>query len=322
MDQSKYFKNIVTRTKEYTPEQLKQIEKMKRDHRISSTIGNERLLWMDNSMVPGASMYMECLWLWEGRTKSGFMEEPHMHDFPEVIGFISTDRNNPRDLGAIMEMNLGDETHYLTQSCLMFIPPGMKHCPLTFVEVRRPVFFFTMAPISNYGRTSGLKNPEALKKSSFVPPTSVDASGTLYGRYIFTEPRTHSPSRKQAEAPKPPKTAETFHVVSLDGEATPGGFYVDFVWIYNGSMSFSQPHSHNFDEMIGFIGGGSRENPRAIDGDVSIAIGGERHQLTTTALAFIPGGLEHCPIDFKHIQKPVLCFTIGNVQNWDLAYKD
>ena len=121
MTQFPYERNIITNTKEYTPAELKMIEKMRLEHPVESTVSMERLLWMDNSMVPGAEMYMECIWLWGGVTKSGLMEEPHVHEFDEVIGFISSDPNNPKELGAVMEMNIGDEVHYLSKSCLMYI---------------------------------------------------------------------------------------------------------------------------------------------------------------------------------------------------------
>jgi hypothetical protein len=276
----------------------------------------ERLLWMDSDMVPGASMYMECIWLWDGVTNSGVMEEPHVHDFDEVIGFISSDPNNPKELGATMEMHLGDEVHYLKKSCMMHIPAGMKHCPLTFKEVNSPVFFFTLAPISNYGRTSGYKDPEAMKKTAFVPPSKPDASGTKYGRYIITEPKPHIP--KNGETPRrPPGDAKTTHMVSLDNEVSPGAFYVDFVWIWEGNIAWPMTHRHDFDEMVGFASAGTKDNPREIDGDVSIDLGGEKHQLTKSSLVYVHKGLDHCPIEFKNIRKPVLFFTIGNTTRWD-----
>jgi len=148
----RYAKNIVTDTKEYSPEELAKIQEMQKKNRVESTVKGLRLLWMDDTKVKGASFYMECLWLWEGVTTSGTTEEPHHHEFDEVIGFISTNPDNPSDLDARMEIILGDETHFLTKSCLVHVPAGMKHCPLTFREVNRPVFFFTLAPVSAYGR--------------------------------------------------------------------------------------------------------------------------------------------------------------------------
>ena len=154
-----YAANIVTDTREYTPEEIKMIQEMMKKNPIKSTIEMERLLWMDDAKVKGAEFYMECIWLWGGRTTSGTTEEPHVHAFPEVIGFISSDENNPKELDARMEIILGDETHFLTKSCLVFVPPGMKHCPLTFREVNRPVFFFTLAPVARYGRRTDSMKP-------------------------------------------------------------------------------------------------------------------------------------------------------------------
>jgi hypothetical protein len=321
----KYAKNIVTDTREYTPQEIAQIQEMMKKSPITSTIKLLRLLWMDDTKVKGASFYMECIWLWEGKTTSGTTEEPHVHDFDEVIGFISTDPDNPRELGARMEIILGDETHFLTKSCLVHVPAGMKHCPLTFRKVNRPVFFFTLAPISHYGRTPDSMKPQSASKktTAFVPPPR-DKSGTRYGRYIITEPAPHFPSSPAERRPPPPRpTAKATQVVSLNGDVSPGAFYVDFVWIWSGDMTMSpEAHSHDFDEMIGIIGYPvDRDNPREVGNDVSIVLGNEKHAIKKSSLIFIPKGLPHCPIGFNNVTKPVLCFTIGNIPKWDISSK-
>jgi hypothetical protein len=322
VDVSKYAQNIVTDTREYTPEELVKIEEMRRRSQVKSTVEATRLLWMDDTKVPGAEFYMECLWLWEGTTTSGTMEEPHQHDFAEVIGFIGSNPDSPHDLDGRIEIILGDEKHFLTKSSLVFIPPGMKHCPLTFREVGRPTFFFTLAPINRYGRTSEMMKPE-VKASSIMPvfiPPEKDASGTRYGhgrssdRYIFTEPRPHGPPRPKPEKP----TAKTTQVVSLDGEAVSGGFYIDFVWIWSGNMTMSELHSHDFAEMIGIVGMPDRVNPRQIGGDVSIILGEEMQAITQSSIIYLTPGLNHCPLQFGNIVRPVLCFTIGNTPKWVL----
>jgi hypothetical protein len=319
----RYSENIITDTREYTPQEIARIQEMMKQHPVESTVKLLRLLWMDDTKVKGASLYMECIWLWEGATTSGTTEEPHAHDFTEVIGFISTDPENPRELGARMEIILGDETHFLTKSCLVHVPAGMKHCPLTFREVNRPVFFFTLAPISRYGRTPAIMEPQhsAVKIPAFVPPPP-DKTGTRYGRYMITEPAPHGPSNPAERRPPPPKpTAKTTHIVSLNSDVSPGAFYVDFVWIWSGDMTMApEPHAHDFDEMIGIIGyPDDREHPRVVGGDVSIMLADEKHAIRQSSLIFVPKGLLHCPIEFKDIKKPVLCFTIGNTPKWDLG---
>src|SRR4030042_4148504 len=191
----RYAKNIVTDTKEYTPQEIAQIQEMIKKSPITSTVKLLRLLWMDDTKVKNASFYMECIWLWEGRTTSGTTEEPHVHAFDEVIGFIGSNPDHPKELDARMEIILGDETHLLTKSCLVHVPAGMKHCPLTFREVNRPVFFFTLAPISHYGRTSERAGQPATdnKPPPFTPPPP-NKAGSRYARYIITEPAPHRPS--------------------------------------------------------------------------------------------------------------------------------
>ncbi len=309
-----YTQNIITDTKEYTPEEMAKIQAMLKRYNVQSTVKATRLLWMDDTKVPGAEFYMECLWLWPGVTTSGTTEEPHHHDFAEVIGFIGSNPDHPHDLEGRIEIVLGDESHYLTQSCLVYIPPGMKHCPLTFREVTRPTFFFTLAPISRYGRTSEVAPSESLVSSQtpvFIPPEP-DASGKRYARYIITQPKPHGTPRPRPEKP----TARTTQIVSLDSEVIPGAFYVDFVWIWSGNLTMSQLHSHEFDEMIGVASLPSSEDPRAIGGDVSIILGEEKYALSQSSLVYLPRGLGHCPLQFSNIANPVLCFTVGNVPKW------
>ena len=318
MTELKYAGNIVTETREYTREEIAKIEEfIRRNPPVESTVEALRLLWMDDSMVAGASMYMECLWLWEGVTTSGTTEQPHVHEFDEVIGFISTDKDSPGELDARMEIILGDETHYLTKSCLVHVPAGMKHCPLTFREVNRPVFFFTLAPVSTYGRQAEDMNPPGSTvpaKTEFMPPDKADASGTRYGRYIITEafPRKFPPRSG-------PPTAETTRVVSLDDDMSKGAFYADFAWIWSGTTTMApKGHAHEWDEMIGIIGS-DRDNPRQLGGEVTILLGDEEHLLTQSSLIFIPGGLTHCPLEFKDIKTPVLCFTVGNTVKYSIV---
>src|SRR4030042_1656775 len=114
-----------------------------------------RVLYMDSKIVPGAS-YMECVWIMPrpagtpapGGRRAG--TEPHTHDYDEVIAFIGTNNDDPHDLGAEVELYLGDERHIITKTSLVFIPAGLKHCPLTFLRVDRPVFHSTTGPGKMY----------------------------------------------------------------------------------------------------------------------------------------------------------------------------
>jgi hypothetical protein len=114
-----------------------------------------RLFFLDGNTAPGA-FYTECVWVLPRPEGAGPARgrsvgtESHSHDYDEVIAFIGTDLNDPYDLGAEVELWLEDEKHIITRSSLVFIPAGMKHCPLTFLRVDRPVFHFTTGPAKKY----------------------------------------------------------------------------------------------------------------------------------------------------------------------------
>ncbi len=103
-----------------------------------------RVLWLDNETVPGA-FYVETVWIYprkETPKKRG--AQAHAHDYDEVLAFFSGDPDDPHNLGAEAEFWIEDEKHTITRSCLVFVPKGMKHAPLYFNRVDRPVFHFTL----------------------------------------------------------------------------------------------------------------------------------------------------------------------------------
>ena len=100
---------------------------------------------------------MECVWILprpvgtvpgDGTRRVG--TESHVHDFDEIIAFFGTDLKDPYDLGAEVELWLDDEKHVITKTSLVFIPAGLKHGPLTFLRVDKPVFHYTTGPGKMY----------------------------------------------------------------------------------------------------------------------------------------------------------------------------
>jgi hypothetical protein len=138
MDDSKYGKYIITELK---PD----ISPGGEDHL--------KLIYLDNEVIEGA-FYVECVWIWPGLksypTKSG--AKAHTHDFDEVITFFGTNPEDPHDLCGEIELWLEDEKHILNKSCLVFIPKGMKHCPLIIRRVDRPIFHFATGSSRTYKR--------------------------------------------------------------------------------------------------------------------------------------------------------------------------
>ena len=138
MTESKYGKYVVTDL--IVPEEKKKIAAAYSQYAT-------RILWMDKNVVAGA-FHMNTAWYLNAATT--LEDKPHVHDADEIIGFFGNDASHPYDLGGELEIWLEDEKQVITQSALIFVPAGMKHCPLILKRVDRPIFHFTVVPGGQY----------------------------------------------------------------------------------------------------------------------------------------------------------------------------
>jgi hypothetical protein len=99
-----------------------------------------RLLLSGDAIIPG-SLAVNCVWYWKG--SDTVTTKAHTHDCDEIIAFIGTNPDDPRDLAGEVEIWLGDEKYILRNSCLVFAPKGFIHCPLIIRQADRPIFHFT-----------------------------------------------------------------------------------------------------------------------------------------------------------------------------------
>jgi len=108
-----------------------------------------RMMWLDSEMIKGA-FYVECAWFWPTDKKDKGSPAPHKHDFSEVLGFFGTDRDNPKELGAEIELWIDGEKNLMNKSFIAFIPAGIVHCPLNILKIDRPVFHFATGQGTSY----------------------------------------------------------------------------------------------------------------------------------------------------------------------------
>ena len=113
----------------------------------------ERLLWIDSNVAPG-SFQMNTSWYLHAsdvRPLSGHDE--HVHRFDEMIGFIGSNHNDPYDLGGVVDIGINGEIHRLTKTSIIFMPAGLKHLPLSIIELNRPILHFSISINPFYGNT-------------------------------------------------------------------------------------------------------------------------------------------------------------------------
>ncbi|MBN1191011.1 MAG: hypothetical protein JXA46_14745 [Dehalococcoidales bacterium] len=109
-----------------------------------------RILWMDEKNTPG-SFQINCSWYF--RPPKTQMGDSHHHDVPEIIGLIGSDYTNPHNMNTEVEFWMEDEKFTINRSCMIFIPPGIKHCPLILKRIDKPVFHFSVVTSPLYSRS-------------------------------------------------------------------------------------------------------------------------------------------------------------------------
>ncbi len=79
----------------------------------------------------------------------------------------------------------------------------------------------------------------------------------------------------------------------------------------------SEPHSHDFHEMLCFFGG-DPENVNELGAEISICLGDEHEEYLTSeaVIISIPPGLTHCPLKVTKITKPVVFLEISDTTGY------
>jgi hypothetical protein len=255
------------------------------------------LMTTDESVQEGF-FSVDCTWLWSGAAREP-AGEAHTHDFSHVIGIIGGHPADPHDLGGEITMWLDGNKETLTRSVLIFVPAGVVHGPILFNRVNRPVFFITIAMTGKYTRSPAAppSKPSAEKRYSIMDHTKERFS--VGGDF------------KEAPSPPRPSTVKGARVLHIEDDMVKGSFYVDFVWIWEGTGGAPAPeHTHEWPELIA-MAGTDPAHPRDLGGEMSIVLGGEYHPTTKSTLVCIPKNTKHCPWEFHDIKKPTLVFSAG-----------
>ena len=110
----------------------------------------DRLLYMDSHVVPGA-FQMNTTWYVNAPDFYPLpFHDEHVHDFDELVGFIGSNPEDKYDRGGVIEIGINGELHRLTKSSIIFMPAGMKHLPLSILELRRPILHFSVSMNPTY----------------------------------------------------------------------------------------------------------------------------------------------------------------------------
>ncbi len=133
-------------------------------------------------------------------------------------------------------------------------------------------------------------------------------------KYIVTELK-----EKETVAPWTPEFSnnEGRLLICLDSNVIKGAFYMDTAWFMpgkwpetKGDVGTVKAHRHDFDEVVAYVGS-DPDDRYNLNGEVELWIDGKQNIIDKSFVAFIPAGVEHCPLTIRRIDKPIFHFTAG-----------
>ena len=137
-----------------------------------------------------------------------------------------------------------------------------------------------------------------------------------HAKYIVTNAKTDMKLpdyRIGAKQVQKDSTRRNTRVMWIDDEVVPGAFYTECVWFLPGMGSEQvkvETHRHPFSEVISFFGT-NYEDFRDLGGEVELWLEDEKIVMTESFSAFIPAGMNHCPLIIRRVDTPIFHFTVG-----------
>lgn len=150
------------------------------DPEIQKTRTYAAIGFINGKTAPGINDY-NVYWVGDkpygayGTKKWGEIQHgPHQHKYPELLIHLGTDPDNPFDLGAEIEMHMGEEMekHTFSRSTIICIPAGMVHSPWRIMKVTRP---FLMLEINQSTVRSEKSRKDLVTKEDLDHMLFVDA---------------------------------------------------------------------------------------------------------------------------------------------------
>lgn len=128
------------------------------------------------------------------------------------------------------------------------------------------------------------------------------------------------------------------HVIWMDNEVLPGAFYGEYTWqwpstmkdqrqmprmmmpkgaiitpeaVKSGKVPGIMPHAHPFIEIFSYFGT-DPDDPSDLGGEIEFWLENEKFVFTRSFMVYIPANMEHCPLVFHKMEKPMFHMTLGS----------
>jgi hypothetical protein len=258
---------------------------------------------MDSEFL-GMDVIIEFGTLWSAGMIGKGLHIPHKHDFNQILYWFSGNTNDMSDLGAEVELFLGEENEKYMINCstAVGVPAGMSHMPAQVIRMDHRIIFMTVSVTGKYAET-----PLPAPKDRFEnqPLAGFDAK---YRRQIIQVPFIRKGPWSYGQL-NPDDSGGALGVIN--GKDTGFDFIIMCESLKKAPYRFGpipdKPHVHKNPEILIFMGADTSDITQ-LGGEAEIALGKEMelHKITKPTAVIIPGGLPHNPLTITRVDRPFI----------------
>jgi hypothetical protein len=233
---------------------------------------------------------------------------PHVHDFDQVMLWLGGDTNDMGELGAEVELSLGEEgeKHMITTSTAVAVPRGLPHFPATITRMDKRFIFLTVSCAPEYKETplhadkKAIDKPPVMTWNAKYRDNVINLAFTRKGAWSYG-PKNRDDSGGSLAFIRGKDPAFDFLIMCESIKKAP----------YRFGPEPDKPHVHPKPEILTFIGTDLNDLSQ-LGGEVEIYLGKEmeRHVLTAPTAVVIPGGIAHCPLVITRVDRPMILTDI------------
>lgn len=240
---------------------------------------------LDGGIVENTIFY-EAMWLKKPFEEKGMVR----HGSDMLMIFVGADPDDHENLDADLELWIENDKLTITTTSIVFVPKGAAHGRMKAARVGRPVIYYS-----------------CFMNSSFYEEEPAEATAPA-GTFAGNKVEKYAPV--DGYLPPAPEGFLT-RLLWLDGAKLQGAPYMEAVWFHTANDTGPEPHFHEFDELIGFLGS-DPEHPETLNGEVTLLLDGETVRFTESCVAYIPRGVMHSPILVPRLDRSIVHFSGGN----------
>jgi hypothetical protein len=245
---------------------------------------------MSSAQVPEAKYTIELAWV-TGIPDPDHSTPMHRHDYPEINLYIGGDCRDPERLGAEIVYNLGGQKLIIDSTGAVYIPAGVLHGESTWKQFQKPHVKISIA-VGTSARQPGLKSQ---------PISGLQSSAINYSKYQVKKPAYEVLTGTPVKGRQGPSSM-TF----INNNLVPGShIYVEGGWVWD--IPEPNPHIfehvHDYEEMVIHYGSDYRQ-PLELGAEIEFCVGGQPLQISKTSAVYVPSGIKHGPLTWKHYQYP------------------